>query len=515
MSGRIDLVKVHNACITHARNLIVSARAVQTVEQPHIAYHLAVIALEELGRMELLGVQSMASTRSEEDASRYEKQTQSHEQKLFWCFLGPSLSTRKITNETLNSITQLTQQLHSTRLQALYIDKASDALTVPSEVIPPEECEKIIQLAESRLAIAEEEKPRPEAEISDNDKATMRWFLEAADHPNKTKVIFSAASMEKLHELANAREWIGWLKIEFDKTEAENLALAEAEIARSQNLPKIGMKDKWRIRLKIYSASHSIRPKALNEWNKKVGWIKLTPVNKSKNQLIVELILKDNIPVQGLWHFAWGVARQFVAALNIGTMGFWWWKMPEQLDGYYERIDDLENEHQIKLTRSPSLKIDWGDNRILTSEDLAQVINCLIALPGPGDALKLIPYNYYIGGTTFLSLNDVHWQCENNIFGNFLECLRKLMEETGEWNPETPFSETFREYIDNIITDNLDDKEHLISIAKAFDANEMNEVTITLKDASFMKLFCDIYILTKICPRALGRTPKESNRERP
>lgn len=459
--------------------------------------------------MELLGIQSMANDRPEE-ANRFDKQIQSHVQKLFWCFLGPSFSSKKITNDELDSITQLAQELHSKRLQALYVDKASDALTVPSEVILPEECENIIKLAEARLAIAEAEKPRSEAEISDEDKSTMRWFLAASDQPEKTKIFFSSASMAKLHELTNAREWIRWLKSEFDKTEAENLILAEAELARSQNLPSSGTKDKWRIRFRIYSASHSIRPKTLNEWNEKVRWIKLIPVQKSKNQLIVELTLKDSIPVQELWHFGWGVARHFVAALNIGTMGFWWWKMPEQVDSYYERIDDLENKHQIEIKRNPSLKIDWGSNRALTSEDLAQVIKCLLAIPGPGDVHKHLPYNYYIGGTIFLSLNDVHWQCESNIFGNFLECLRQLMKETGEWNPETPFPDALSKFIGDLVADTDEDKERLISIAKAFEANKMDEVTVTLKDVSFMKLFCDIYILMKICPRTLERISKEA-----
>lgn len=512
MPEHIDLDKAHDACITHAKNLIASARAVQAAEQSHIAYHLAVIALEELGRMELLGIQSMANDKPGE-ANRFDKHIQSHVQKLFWCFLGPSFSSKKITNDELDSITQLAQELHSKRLQALYVDKASDALTVPSEVIPPEECENIIKLAEARLAIAEAEKPRSEAEISDEDKSTMRWFLAASDQPEKTRIIFSSASMARLHELTNAREWIRWLKSEFDKTEAENLILAEAELARSQNLPSSGTKDKWRIRFRIYSASHSIRHKTLNEWNEKVRWIKLIPVQKSKNQLIVELTLKDNIPAQGLWYFAWGVARSFVAALNIGSMGFWWWKMPEQVDSYYERIDDLENGHQINIKRSPSLKIDWGGNRVLTSEDLAQVSKCLIALPGPGDAQKHLPYNYYIGGTTFLSLNDVHWQCESSIFGNFLECLRHLMEETGEWNRDAPFLEALSRFIDDYVPEADEDKERLIRIAKALEVNEMDGVTVTLKDASFMKLFCDIYILMKICPGALERISKEAEQE--
>jgi len=77
------------------------------------------------------------------------------------------------------------------------------------------------------------------------------------------------------------------------------------------------------------------------------------------------------------------------------------------------------------------------------------------------------------------------------------------MKETGEWNPEASFPEALSKFIDDFVPDTDEDKERLIGIAKAFEVNKMDEVTVTLKDASFMKLFCDIYILIKICPRAL------------
>jgi len=62
-------------------------------------------------------------------------------------------------------------------------------------------------------------------------------------------------------------------------------------------------------------------------------WIKL--VSSKKDELIIEFILRDNVPVEALWFFGWGLARHFVVALNIGTMGFWWWRMPEQISRYY------------------------------------------------------------------------------------------------------------------------------------------------------------------------------------
>ena len=507
MADRIDLVAAHEACITHARNLIASARAVQAINHPHIAYHLAVIALEELGRGELLGAQNMAADRPDAK-NKLDKHTQNHVQKLFWCFLGPSFYEKKITKENLDSITQLAQELHSKRLQALYVDKASDTLTIPSEVIPPDECERIIKLAEARLVLAESEKPRTNS-LNEEEKTIQRWFVDTSNLPEKSKAIFSSVSLAKLHELKNVKEWLSWLKFEFDRTEAQNLAIFQAELSRSKNLPGKATKDKWRVRFRIFSASHSIRQKTLNEWNEKIKWIKLTPVAQHKNQLIVEIILGDNIPIQGLWHFAWGFARHFVAALNIGTMGFWWWRMPEQIDKYYDRIDDLQTGHQIDLTRNPSLKIDWGENRVLTSEDLALVSRCLISLPGPDKVEKHAPYNYYIGGITFLSLNDVHWQCEASIFGNFLECLRSLMKEFGEWNGHTEFIDVFRQFLNEHIPKTDEDKMRLLMIAKAMEGKDMDGVNVTLRDASFIKLLCDTYILTKICPQELERVYNE------
>lgn len=43
-------------------------------------------------------------------------------------------------------------------------------------------------------------------------------------------------------------------------------------------------------------------------------WIKL--VSSKNYELIIEFILRDNVPVEALWFFGWGLARHFVAALN-------------------------------------------------------------------------------------------------------------------------------------------------------------------------------------------------------
>jgi hypothetical protein len=87
-------------------------------------------------------------------------------------------------------------------------------------------------------------------------------------------------------------------------------------------------------------------------------------------------------------------------------------RVPEQISRYYESLKDLETNRELAVERSPSLKINWGENRVLTEQDLRQVALCFVALPGPGRRDQHAAYNYYIGGLTFLSLNDIHWQCE-------------------------------------------------------------------------------------------------------
>lgn len=192
-------------------------------------------------------------------------------------------------------------------------------------------------------------------------------------------------------------------------------------------------------------------------------------VSVSKKELIFELILKDNIPVEALWWFGWGLARHFVVALNIGTMGFWWWRRPEQISRFYESIEDLDKKMKVFVERSPALKIDWGPNRVLTEEDLHRAALCMAALPGPHQRDQHKAYNYYIGGLTFLSLNDIHWQCESTVFGNFLECLKAMMEGEGDWKPDTSFKEAALRFLDDMFP-GMDEREHFADLCARFEA---------------------------------------------
>jgi AbiV family abortive infection protein len=347
------------ACIDHARDLLSSARAVQAVGHHNIAYHLAALTLEELGRKELIGVQSISRLATVPPAWPA-KHTQDHVKKLFWCFFGGGFFSEQITKKTLENFTGIARKIHETRLLGLYVDHADDGLSIPSEAVGSQEAEQLIELAAARFALSESQKPRDQIPQEEADQ--QAWFLKQTDHPEKRRYIMSGGSLAKLAELHDARKWGLWLREQFNTAEAEARAATEKELRRSRDLPRVGSKDKWKLRVRILCASHSIRPKALSAWNVQMEWIKL--VSSKKDELIIEFILQDNVPVEALWFYGWGLARHLVVALNIGTMGFWWWRLPEQISHYYDSIEDLETHRQIGVERSPSLKIDWGENRV-------------------------------------------------------------------------------------------------------------------------------------------------------
>jgi len=486
-------VAAMHECIKHARALLESAKATQAIGHQNIAYHLAILALEEIGRRELIGLQSVAVDHATPQPWM-QKHTQDHVKKLFWCFFGANFFSEPFTKESFTSMQEFSTHLHERRLAGLYVDYDSDGLTIPSTAVSPDDVEQIIGLARARLGIAESENLRESIPKQERDRQT--WFLAACDDPDIRKAVFSKSSLDKLTELKDAGKWAEWLKAEFDRAEQSSLEMLQQEIHRSRQLPDQKTKDKWRIRIRIYSQSHSIRPKLLTNWNKTVNWIKLLPVSGQKNQLLVEFILGDNIPIEALWFFGWGLARHFVTALNMGTMGFWWWHLPEQIDSYYESMEDIERNQEIRLRRSPSLAIDWGKNRVLTEMDLGHVSACFAAMPGPSQQDKHPPFGYYISGVTLLAANDVHWQCEPMIFGNFFESIRKFMLQGGLWKEGEPLSPVILKFLDELFP-NFSDRARFEEIFRAFECGSPQDARVTLREVSFVKLFCDSFFLAK------------------
>ncbi|HYE25868.1 MAG TPA: AbiV family abortive infection protein, partial [Clostridia bacterium] len=177
-----ETVTAMQACITHARALLESARAVQAAGHHNIAYHLASLALEEIGRRELIPIQALASKRAIPPAWP-EKHTQDHIKKLFWCFFGGSFLYDRISGKRLEEFSALAERIHLTRIAGLYVDKGEDILNVPQQAVSPEECDWLLRLVTARLDMAESETMRDH--IPEDEVELQTWFLTATEDCEK------------------------------------------------------------------------------------------------------------------------------------------------------------------------------------------------------------------------------------------------------------------------------------------------------------------------------------------
>jgi len=503
-----NVVAAIQACVDHARDLLAAAKAVQASDQHNIAFHLATLCLEEIGRRALIAVQGLTSKAIVPPAWP-QKHEQDHIKKLWWCFFDGMFINGQITGKRLEDAQALARSIHFDRLAGLYVAFDQDGLNIPREAISKEQCQSLIEAAEARLQLVEGMKRRenvPQEEIE-----LQAWFLAVTDNPDLRRQILSGGSMKKLAELGDVLSWGKWLKEQFAQAEAEGRAMLQKEMERRQNLPSEKTKDKWRLRVRIHSASHSIRPSFLKKWNEGSEWIKLYPVSGKKTQLDIDFIVGDNVPLDALWFFGWGLARAFVMALNIGTLGFWWWRLPEFVSSYYESLHDLETNSQIQVARNPPLVVDWGKNRVLTEADLHRVAVSMSSLPPPGQDERHKPFNFYIGGVTFLSLNDVHWQCELQAYGNFHQCLKALMEAHGDLALGGDFCDAFMRFLGETYPA-MEDRERFKTLCIAFEKNSFEGIVVKLDEVAIMKTFCDLYFHRKAVPAALRDTAERVER---
>jgi len=281
----------------------------------------------------------------------------------------------------------------------------------------------------------------------------------------------------------------------------------ERELKRVRPSSKEVLQEKWKLKIRFYTNSHSIRTKPLKWWNERINWIKLYPIGRKKNELLVEFTLPKGVSVHGLWSTGWGVARRFITAINIGSMGFFWWYVPEQISRYYEKIMDIEENSEMVVERSPRLILDWRKEALL-ERDLRHTQVCFSMLPRLSERKKHEPLNYYLTGLGFLSKNDIHLQFEANAFEQFYKSLKAGMQTYKDWDGTSPFSDAFNAMMLELSADKEGRKKY-IKLGKKFEKEPIDPSGITLEEAGMMKTLCDAYFFRKFHDLADRRKAKE------
>lgn len=498
------------ACADQARDLLNAAHAVFNLGTPHVAYPLAIAAIEEIGKRNLLAISDM-SRELDRDTATLGKKMDDHQQKLFWALFGGGMFKHDITKERFQELQRMAKTFHAKRLISLYVDDTPDGISIPAQSIDPPEVKQMLHLADALVGMAELERPRDD--IPDDELENQRWFIGTAENPELRRFVFSAESMAKLAELNDVSAWVKWMRSKIDESKAEGAAIVKAEIERGKNPPAQGTRPKWKVRFRIQSASHSIRPNALTEWNRSFDIIKLSPVSGNKREIIVEVVLLDNTPIVGLFNHAWGVARQFVVPLNIATLGFWWWHFSPDQTTWFEKIEDLDNKDMELKIDQPDRKIDWGENRALKPDDMQRVKLAFISLPTPQQTPHPGAMDEYVSGLTYLAASDVHMPMEVQAFGHFLQSLRFMMRDNGDYKDGDPFEPAFKALLDK--KGQLEFPEPMMAIIRAYDeavvkGKPVSGPPLKMEYVAFAKAIADWYFMADVQPKALKRLADEA-----
>ncbi|MGI0058382.1 MAG: AbiV family abortive infection protein [Nitrosotalea sp.] len=484
------LTKIREACLKNAEDFINSADALENKNVEHIRFHLAVLALEEIGKAELLQMKFIAN-KDTQDPDLFSLRIDDHEKKLFWAFWGPAFSEGKITKSDIDSFHGLAKTVHYDRLNFLYIDPENPLL--PQDKVSMKEVTIILGLSKARLGM-EKSKEMVEPDPTSEEAKDMDWFITATQDDTNRKLIFGGPSIKKLSELKEVKVWVKWLREQFEKTAEENRKLVETELNRSKPTGKEANKKKWRIKVKIISESHSLRNRPLNEWNKNVDMIQLS--SNDKNELTCTFFLPKSWHVKGLWLQGWGLVRAFVTALNIASRGFFWWNVPKDRGRYYEEIWDLENNAGMGVQAGPELTINWKDLHLVLDKNhllLTNIIFFYITKVRGTPAEE--PFNHYVEGLSFLAKTDIHTRFEPNVFAAFFAALKSALKTSGTWDGKEDYKTAVKRAIQ--IPDQTELERHIdIGVELEKDHMKAPSKPITLTEVFGMKLYCDVYLAT-------------------
>ena len=472
----------------NAEALVNSAKILEGKNTAHIRYNLAVLALEEVGKAVIFQMNAFGAT-SDEDDDQQSIATDDHRKKLLWVFFSPFIEQGRIAPEYFESDRELAREMHERRLETLYTDPQNPLL--PQDRMVEEEADNLVKLCEIRIKMVrgvELSNVPDESKLQD-----LQWFRTTGDDPEKRRYFYSESSLDKLEELGDLFEWMKWHRQEFTKIEEELKELAQQELKKEPIGGIEGNEPKWKVKFRIYSESHSIRQRALNEWNRNYDFIMKLHSTNNSNELICEFTLPKSVHVRALWNVALGRSRDFVAALNIATSGLFWWHVDKDIARFYEKVWDLENDNtEVRLNVSPQLRMDWG-HQSLKEENLnmTQLVLGYLLKDIRSNPRKRAAIENYLTGLALLSKNDIHLRLEPNAFAYFFIAFKTLFLANGDWDGITVFKSAAAEQLSEFFPpQNLNN--HIEWGIQLENRNNPSR-RITLTEVIQMKNYCDVY----------------------
>lgn len=496
MAALEDIQPLLQLCLGNAERLVGSANAVVSLPgSSHIAYHLAVLALEEIGKSSLIFQEHLDPKPLPRDPDSERRSPlewiEDHERKIFWAIWLPIFDANPDWR-TIPDCLNLAKRIHELRLRVLYFDPAEP--TAQADV-SAEEAKQVIGMAEARLNMEKFTKLR---ELDEDEKAEMQWFFVASRDPEIKTWIYSEASMKKQSEMRDQRRgWIKWLREHVEKAQREAMELAKQEMARVRPEGEEQFDDKWRFTIRLKTWSHSIRSNQLTAFNNSVDKIELSK-GADPTELIVKFTMPKSLSIQQLWPAGMQSCMIFVTSLNIATSGFFWWYLPTFTSRFHESIRDLESGRGIEVDRVPQLKITWP-HQALKEDLLMKNLAIVFSFVARARNRELDAFHRYFKGLALMAKNDIFVQFEPNIVIEFSESLAIGMEAYGDWSGDPAiFDDSVKRAFSHVT-----DSDQLIGIIAEGRAlveqikTQKLQRPVTLEDVAKAKVAFDSYIVLK------------------
>jgi AbiV family abortive infection protein len=188
-----QLLRVRQLCLSQAAGFLAAVDRLGCQDWPHIAFHLSLLALEEVGKASMLGAKA---TRTPTDDSWIDGQLNDHRRKLQWALWSPF---DRIDPADFEAARQFANRAHTMRLTSLYVDAGGDLSVPPSEQVGRDDAEQLLSLARSRLAYE-----RSAIDIRPEPDDLTRWFLDTAADPDKSRLLLYPSAEGRLAQAGRA-----------------------------------------------------------------------------------------------------------------------------------------------------------------------------------------------------------------------------------------------------------------------------------------------------------------------
>ena len=254
--------------------------------------------------------------------------------------------------------------------------------------------------------------------------------------------------------------------------------------------------DKWQIAIRLYSLAQSIRSRAIQSWNERPTWIKLSSVQNDKQAVDVEFTLGDIVTMQQVGLAGYRAARLFVAAMNIGSTGFWWWERPDHTGRFYQRLTDLKAPAGMKLDLNihDGPKLEWRRDA-LKEDHLTRIAVCLGMAARLDNPVYYAVIDTYFTGLALIAKSDLNLSFAPQASERFAACLLAAMRHFCDWDGTD-------EGLPAAVTSSFpfqkpEDGQELLALVQQLRRQPLDTTGLTLERAAILKFFCDAYLIRR------------------